>query len=114
MVQAKGQAERYAKALTAGHGRHPFLLITDVGYCIEVFADFTGTGKAYAQFPDRASFRIMLDDLRDPEVRARLAKIWDAPASIAARRPGRSPPSSPNCRSDWRSAATTPSASPAS
>lgn len=82
MVQAKGQAEWYAKALPVDHGWPPFLLITDVGYCIEVYADFTGTGKAYAQFPDRSRFRIMIDDLRDPEVRARLSAIWTDPRSL--------------------------------
>lgn len=82
MMQAKGQAERYAKALPIAHGWPPFLLVADIGYCIEVYADFTGTGKAYAQFPDRVSFRIMLDDLRDPDVRARLATIWTNPKSL--------------------------------
>ena len=82
MVQAKGQAERYAKALPADHGWPPFLLVADIGYCIEVYADFSGTGKAYAQFPDRSRYRIMLDDLRDPDVRERLAAIWDAPTSL--------------------------------
>jgi len=82
MVQAKGQAERYAKALPADHGWPPFLLVADIGYCIEVYADFSGTGKSYAQFPDRSRYRIMLDDLRDAEVRERLAAIWDAPASL--------------------------------
>ena len=82
MVQAKGQAERYAKALPADHGWPPFLLVADIGYCIEVYADFSGTGKSYAQFPDRSRYRIMLDNLRDPEVRERLAAIWDAPAGL--------------------------------
>jgi hypothetical protein len=82
MVQAKGQAERYAKALPVDHGWPPFLLVADIGFCIEVYADFTGTGKAYAQFPDRASFRIMLDDLRDKDVRDRLAAIWTNPKSL--------------------------------
>ncbi len=82
MVQAKGQAERYAKALPADHGWPPFLLITDIGYCIEVYADFTGTGKSYAQFPDRSRYRIMLDDLHNSEVRERLAAIWEAPSSL--------------------------------
>lgn len=79
MVQAKGQAERYAKALPIDHGWPPFLLIADIGYCIEVYADFTGTGKAYAQFPDRARYRIMLEDLRDEGVRDRLRAIWTDP-----------------------------------
>lgn len=82
MVQAKGQAERYAKALPVDHGWPPFLLVTDIGYCIEVYADFTGTGKAYAQFPDRSRYRIMLDDLRDEDVRNRLHAIWTDPKSL--------------------------------
>lgn len=82
MVQAKGQAERYAKALPVDHGWPSFLLVTDIGYCIEVYADFTGTGKAYAQFPDRARYRIMLEDLRDSEVRDRLRAIWTDPKSL--------------------------------
>ncbi|MCP3736337.1 class I SAM-dependent DNA methyltransferase [Sphingomonas sp. RP10(2022)] len=82
MVQARGQAERYAKALPVDHGWPPFLLVVDVGYCIEVYADFTGTGKAYAQFPDRSRYRIMLDDLRDDDVRRRLAAIWNDPRSL--------------------------------
>lgn len=45
MVQAKGQAERYAKA-PADHEWPPFLLVADIGYCIEVYADFSGTGEA--------------------------------------------------------------------
>jgi hypothetical protein len=82
MVQAKGQAERYAKALPIDHGWPPFLLVADIGYCIEVYADFTGTGKAYAQFPDRARYRIMLEDLRDEDVRDRLHAIWTDPKSL--------------------------------
>ncbi len=82
MLQAKGQAERYAKALPTDHGWPPILLITDIGYCIDVYADFTGTGKAYAQFPDRASYRIMLEDLHNKEVRERLALIWIDPKAL--------------------------------
>lgn len=82
MVQAKGQAERYAKALPVAHGWPPFLLIADIGYCIEVYADFTGTGKAYAQFPDRSRYRIMLEDLRDEDVRKRLRAIWTEPKAL--------------------------------
>jgi len=82
MVQAKGQAERYARALPVDHGWPPFLLVADIGYCIEVYADFTGTGKAYAQFPDRARYRIMLEDLAQPEVCERLRAIWMDPLSL--------------------------------
>ena len=82
MLKAKGQAERYAKALPLEHGWPPFLLITDVGHCIDVYADFSGTGKQYTQFPDAARFRIKLDDLRHEDVRARLATIWTDPLSL--------------------------------
>ena len=82
MVEARGQAERYAKALPIDHGWPPFLLVTDVGHCIDVYADFSGTGKQYTQFPDAARFRIALDDLRSEDVRARLGTIWTAPLSL--------------------------------
>jgi hypothetical protein len=82
MVEARGQAERYAKALPIDHGWPPFLLVTDVGHCIDVYADFSGTGKQYTQFPDAARFRIALDDLRDEDVRTRLATIWTDPLSL--------------------------------
>jgi hypothetical protein len=82
MLKAKGQAERYAKALPIEHGWPPFLLTTDVGHCIDVYADFSGTGKQYTQFPDAARFRIKLEDLRDEAVRARLATIWTAPLTL--------------------------------
>jgi hypothetical protein len=82
MVEARGQAERYAKALPIDHGWPPFLLVTDVGHCIDVYADFSGTGKQYTQFPDAARFRIALDDLRNEDVRTRLATIWTDPLSL--------------------------------
>ena len=72
MIAAKGQAERYARSLPVDHDWPPFLIVTDVGYCLDIWADFSGTGRAYTQFPDRARYRIMLEDLRDPEVRERL------------------------------------------
>ena len=82
MLQAKGQAERYARALPTDHRWPPFLLVVDVGYCIEVYADFTGTGRAYAQFPDRSRYRIMLEDLHHDAVRNRLRAIWTEPESL--------------------------------
>jgi len=82
MQRAATQAEGYAKALPAEHGWPPFLLVTDVGYCIDVYADFQRSGKGYAPFPDRRRFRITLDDLRDVEVRRRLAAIWAKPMAL--------------------------------
>ena len=82
MRQARTQAADYARALPVDHGYPPFLLVVDVGYVIEVFADFSGQGKNYAHFPDRQSYRIHLEDLRDPAVRDRLRTIWTAPQSL--------------------------------
>jgi len=82
MLNAKRQAEEYARALPPSHGWPPFILVCDVGHCIEVYADFTGQGKNYTQFPDRQSFRIYLEDLRKAEVRDRLKAIWLEPQSL--------------------------------
>ena len=82
MLHAKRQAEHYARALPASHGWPPFVILCDVGHCFEFYADFSGQGKNYAQFPDRHRFRVYLDDLRDPAIRARIAGIWSDPASL--------------------------------
>lgn len=82
MLNARRQAESYARALPSSEGWPPFILVCDVGHCIEVFADFSGTGKDYRQFPDRSGFRIFLEDLRDEAVRKRLKAIWDEPHSL--------------------------------
>ncbi|HUS96059.1 MAG TPA: type IIL restriction-modification enzyme MmeI [Hyphomicrobiaceae bacterium] len=82
MMNARTQAEGYAKALPASDGWPPFVLVCDVGHCIEVYADFSGQGKNYAQFPDRKGFRIYLDDLHDPAIRDRLRAIWQTPYAL--------------------------------
>ncbi len=82
MLNAKRQAEDYARALPASHGWPPFILVCDVGHVIEVFADFTGQGKNYTQYPDRQGYRIYLEDLRDPNIRKRLRLIWLDPTVL--------------------------------
>ena len=82
MLNARRQAEGYARALPVAHGWPPFILVCDVGHVIETYADFSGQGKNYAQFPDRQSFRIYLEDLRRPEIRERLARIWTDPMHL--------------------------------
>src|SRR6266700_7718916 len=82
MLNAKRQAEEYARALPTSHGWPPFILVCDVGHCIEVYADFSGQGKNYTQFPDRQDFRVYLEDLRKPDARDRLRKIWLDPSSL--------------------------------
>ena len=82
LLAARRQAEDYAKALPKEHGWPPFLVIADVGHCIELYADFVRQGKNYAQFPDRRGYRIMLEDLRDEAVRARLRLVWTDPMAL--------------------------------
>lgn len=76
MIAARNQAERYARFL----GWPPFLIVVDVGHVIELYADFSGSGQnGYTPFPDPAGHRIAMDDLRDPAIRERLAKVWTEP-----------------------------------
>jgi hypothetical protein len=82
MTKARGQAEQYVRALPAIEGNPPFILVVDVGDTIELFADFSRLGKTYTPFPDIRSHRVKLTDLADPDVRARLAKIWTDPLSL--------------------------------
>ncbi|WP_417490417.1 class I SAM-dependent DNA methyltransferase [Maricaulis sp.] len=82
MRKAREQAEAYAKDLPPDHGWPPFLIVCDVGYCFEIYADFSGQGKNYAHFPDRRGFRILLDDLKNPVIRQRLRDIWTDPHGL--------------------------------
>src|SRR5712671_4452478 len=79
MRSARKQAENYARALDEWP---PFLLVVDVGHVIELYADFSGQGKNYAHFPDRQTYRIGMDDLRDEKVQALLRAIWTDPRSL--------------------------------
>uniref|UniRef100_UPI00345A4165 class I SAM-dependent DNA methyltransferase n=1 Tax=Asticcacaulis sp. TaxID=1872648 RepID=UPI00345A4165 len=79
MIRARGQAEKYAKALPEWP---PFLIIVDVGHEIQLFAGFSRTGKDYTHFPDASSFRIKMQDLHRAEVRARLKSVWEDPMSL--------------------------------
>lgn len=82
MLAARGQAELYAKALPASEGWPPFLVVVDVGHSIELFADFTRSGKTYAAFPDAATHRIRIQDLSDAAVRERLRLVWTDPLQL--------------------------------
>ena len=82
MLRARGQAEAYAKALPTAEGWPPFLIVCDVGHCFELFADFSGTGKHYVQFPDANGFRVPIESLADPDIRDRLRRVWSDPHSL--------------------------------
>ena len=82
LLRARGQGEQYARALPAGEGRPPFLLVVDVGNVIELYAEFTRSGATYTPFPDPRSHRVRLADLREDAVRQRLRAVWLDPLSL--------------------------------
>ena len=82
MRNARRQAEDYVFRLPPDHPAPPFILVCDVGYVFEVYADFSGSGRAYTHFPDRKGFRIKLEDLRNPDIAARLRTIWTDPHAL--------------------------------
>ena len=93
MARAHQQAQSYARNLPVEEvrdGRPPFLIVVDVGQSIALYAEFSRSGGNYIPFPDPAHYRISLDDLADPEVRALLAAAWLDPLSLdPARRSAR-------------------------
>lgn len=82
MLRAHAQAQSYARALPAGEGRPPFLIVTDVGRSIELYSEFSRSGATYVPFPDPRSHRIRLDDLRRENVRERLHAAWSEPLAL--------------------------------
>ncbi|MHC2992686.1 DNA methyltransferase [Pontibacter sp. HJ8] len=82
MKKAKEQALRYARSLPTTEGWPPFLAVVDVGYCIDLYADFARQGKTYVPFPDPISYRITLDELHRTEVRERLRLLFTEPLEL--------------------------------
>ncbi|WP_122465531.1 class I SAM-dependent DNA methyltransferase [Brevundimonas lutea] len=82
MQSARTQALGYVQALSPDRRTPPFILLCDVANVFEVWADFTGTGRGYDPFPDRATYRIAHEDLSDPDIQTRLRAIWTDPASL--------------------------------
>ncbi|HEX8184049.1 MAG TPA: DNA methyltransferase, partial [Blastocatellia bacterium] len=90
MLAARGQAEQYVRALPAGEGNPPFLVVVDVGHSIDLYSDFTRSGKTYVPFPDARSHRIRLEQLADEAYRERLKLVWTDPLALdPARRSAR-------------------------
>ena len=82
MMKARNQADNYARAVAKEDGWPPFLMVVDVGHVIELYADFSGQGQGYNQFPDGNRYRIYLKDLREPETLDLLRTIWTDPQSL--------------------------------
>ncbi len=82
MKNAYTQADQYARAIALEDGWVPFIIVCDIGYRFDVYADFSGKGFHYMQFPDPENYRIHLEDLIDSKVRERLKLIWTDPHSL--------------------------------
>ncbi|WP_299820204.1 DNA methyltransferase [uncultured Pontibacter sp.] len=82
MKKAKEQALRYARSLPTTEGWPPFLAVVDVGYCIDLYADFARQGKTYVPFPDPQNYRITLEELAQQEVRERLRLLFTEPLEL--------------------------------
>ena len=82
ILRAHSQAQNYVRALPAGEGRPPFVVVVDVGHRIELYSEFSRSGGNYVPFPDPRSHRIGLDDLRNPAIRQRLRKVWLEPLAL--------------------------------
>lgn len=82
MKKAKEQALRYARSLPATEGWPPFLVVVDVGFCIDLYSDFARQGKTYMPFPDPTNYRIPLADLGKPEIQQQLRLLFTAPLEL--------------------------------
>lgn len=68
--------------LPAEEGSPPFVLVVDVGFVFEVYAEFTRTGGNSLPFPSALNNRIPLTGLLKPEVRKQPRTIWLDPMSL--------------------------------
>jgi hypothetical protein len=82
MKRAKEQALRYARSLPPSEGWPPFLVVVDVGFCIDLYSDFARQGKTYIPFPGPLDYRILLADLEKEEIRGRLRLLFSDPLEL--------------------------------
>jgi hypothetical protein len=82
MDRAFHQAEDYVRRLPATEGRPPFIIVIDVGFSFDIYAEFSRTGGLYAPYPAPGKHRFSLADLAKPEVAAIFKAIWEDPLSL--------------------------------
>src|SRR5690606_28592707 len=82
MDAARNQAEGYTRNLEASEPSPPFVVVCDVGHCLDLYADFSGTGRLYRPFPDAGSNRVLLPRLAEDETRALLAAVFTDPLAL--------------------------------
>ncbi|HEV7350366.1 class I SAM-dependent DNA methyltransferase [Telluribacter sp.] len=82
MQAARQQALGYVRALPATEPRPVFVLVADVGYCIDLYTNFTGVGDTYVPFPDQTRYRLSLNSLAGEETRNLLRQIFTDPREL--------------------------------
>jgi len=82
MQAARQQALGYVRALPAEEARPVFVLVADVGYCIDVYSNFAGVGDSFVPFPDQTRFRLPLAALADEGTRAMLRQLFVDPREL--------------------------------
>ena len=82
MQTARQQALGYVRALPTDEPRPLFVLVVDVGYCIDLYSNFSGVGDQFVPFPDQTRYRLPLAKLADEETRAMLRLIFTDPREL--------------------------------
>jgi len=97
-------------------GNPPFVVVVDVGHSIELYSDFSRSGKTYVPFPDATKQPDHPGDLARGDVRKLLHALWTEPMALdpragAQESRGKWPIVSPRLRTRWRAPATHPTRS---
>ncbi|GAA4406762.1 hypothetical protein GCM10023187_26620 [Nibrella viscosa] len=82
METARNQAINYVRALPADEPRPLFVLVVDIGYCIDIYSNFAGVGDSFIPFPSQTRFRLSLADLEQESIRAMLRQIFLEPSEL--------------------------------
>ena len=82
MQAARQQALGYVRALPLTEPRPVFVIVVDVGYCIDLYSNFAGVGDSFVPFPDQTSFRFYLPSLANEESRNVLRQLFLDPNEL--------------------------------
>jgi hypothetical protein len=82
MEAARQQALGYVRALPASEPRPLFVVVADVGYCLDLYSNFAGVGDSFVPFPDSQRFRLPLAALASEETRDILRLLFTDPREL--------------------------------
>jgi hypothetical protein len=82
MEAARQQALGYVRALPASEPRPLFVVVADVGYCLDLYSNFAGVGDSFVPFPDSQRFRLPLAALANEETRTQLRLLFLDPREL--------------------------------